>query len=759
MSVGNLLELFLDPLALLGVGIPFLWTVKDLNQLNSRFRQQEEALKSLNANLSSLSKDTTPDTILAAAKNNPHLAARLVRVAYHNRELPNASMDPLLAPLVEETSSWLTPLRTRPNLMMLAGLVVTLIGLTLSISSLELNSEQMTAESLSASLPNVLNNMGGAFVGSLMGVVFAIVTGWLLSKLVQRQQAYLGALAEFAHSTVAPLLIRPRFDEQVDRLTRAIDASSHMYDRVREGITESTTQFAKLLDSAGALVADQLKELKSSAEQVYGSLAQVSTNVQASAEALQGSSRDLQGYHNDLKHAHTELERMFKRSQEDLDRRSQELLDQMNDMQRGYGLSAQEVMGRIQSTAERLDLVHQGLQTTAERIDHNTERVTLGVDGSFKSLHGLLDTTLSAHQREMNDVSTKLSGFTSTLTQVIDVNRDLQRISEQVQKAEDQRATAVITAMSETGLSVSNTVQVLSERMGEQQRAFTTATNQLSERIGQEITSLAQAVQAQPDQFTAMLAALREGLQETLLGLAEALHQETASLNDVLVRQGPMFEGLLAKTSSAQSQALADHTAAAAAQLDALQRVIAEQGPVFAAATAAQSQGVQHALRPLQELPGLIATAQSQIDALRTVLQDQTKHVTTLIDAQSSAQQDVHAALRSEIQALGATVGAQPQQFQQLLSTHQAELGEHRRQWTEQFTAQPQHISQALQEPIERSQVAVQSLLEPLQAVQHSLSRVEESLNGGVQRLELAIARSLTATRPLDVTPAETSVS
>lgn len=753
MNPGDTSKLLFDLLVYAGLGTLFLWTLWDIYRLSKKFQQQEQALTALKTKLGTLTSDAPPESVFAVVRNEPSLAAKLVKVAYHNRELPNASMDPLLAPMVEETSSWLTPLRTRPNLMMLAGLVVTLLGLTRSLANLGLDSTEMTVEKLSASLPKVLDSMGGAFVGSLGGVILAIVTGWLLSSMVQRQQYYLGGLADFAHTTVAPLLIRPRFDEQVERLTKAIDASSHMYDKVREGITESTAQFAKLLDSAGTLVADQLKELRSSAEQVYGSLAQVSTNVQASAEALQGSSRDLQGYHNDLKHAHTELERMFKRSQEDLDRRSQELLDQMNDMQRAYGLSAQEVMGRIQSTAERLDLVHHGLQNTAERIDHNTERVTIGVDGAFKSLHGLLDTTLSAHQREMNDVSTKLSGFTSTLTQVIDVNRDLQRISEQVQKAEDERAAAVITAMAETSMSVSSTVQVLSERMGEQQQAFTAATNQLAERVGQEIVSVAQAVQAQPDQFTAMLGALREGLQETLLGLAEALHQETASLGSTLAQQGTTFERLILDMSSAQRQALADQAVAAAAQLEAVQRVIAEQGPAFASATATQSEGLQSALQPLQVLPDLITAAQGQLDTLRAALHDQGAQVAALLDTQRAAQQDVHAALRSEIQSLGAVVGAQPQQFRELLNVHVAELGEQRRQWTDHLNAQPQQLIQALQEPLERSHAAVQHLLEPLEAVRQGLTRVEDSLNGSVKRVELAIASGLAGAAPLSAEP------
>lgn len=755
MNLGEFIRLLLEPTALL-ISAFGVFTLVQLLALRGRFQREERSLIELQDKLDKFRRDVAPDVVRLAAENNPSLAARLVRSAERTRELPNASMDPLLAPLVEDTTTWLTPLRIRPNLLMLAGLVATLLGLTFAISGLELSN--VTAETLSDSLPTALSHMGGAFVGSLVGVFWSVLVSVVLSQVVQRQQQYLRRLADFAHSTVAPLLIRPRFDEQVDRLTRAIGESSVMYDRVRKGIDDSTAQFGALLKQAGSIVAEQLAELKSSAEQVYGSLAEVSVNVQGSAQALQESSRDLQGYHHDLKHAHTELEGMFRRSQDDLDKRSASLLEQMNSMQAEYGRSAQEVMAHVQSATQRLDQVNEQLRVSAERIDHNTDRVSASVDGAFSNLHGLLDGSLSAHQREMADVSSKLGGVSAALTQVVDVNRDLQRISEGVQAAEDRRAAAVVEAMEATRQSVSSSVQNLAQHMTDQQAGFTAATTHLSERVGAQISRLTEGVLAQPEQFTVLLSHMRDSLQETLVGLAEALQQETEALAETLRGQTPVFERLLQESATAQRQGVAEQTAAIQAQLGAIEQVIRAQETHLQGMLGAQGEALSEHLRPLQELPGLLTATRDHVTALRDAVQGHPGVLAQTLSQHAQAiEQHVQPLLQlpdhlrtlgDRTEVLAGAVDAQPGQVQALLDAHaqvQKQLSEsvssRLAALTIAMVEQPTRIQSLLDAHQGQAGAQLETLMRPLERATGTLQQLETGLGRSLLRLEQGLTR------------------
>ncbi len=782
MGTGSLF-IWVIGLSLLGITF-WIWTL--LGTLQRRFSAEQAALAATEQVFERFDAQTDPDEVLRAAKDSPGLAATLVEGAYRTRELPNASMEPLLSPLVEETTSWLTPLRGSSNLLMLLGLIATLVGLTLTISSLRLDG--VDAETLSGALPEALSHMGTAFVGSLAGVFGAVVLNWKVTACVRQQQQLVRQVASFAFTVVAPIMIRPRMDAQVEQLTRAITDSSEMYKQVRQGIDESTDKFGELLERAGTIIAGQLTQLQESAKEVYGTLEKVSGDVKTSADALQDSSRDLNIYHGELRNAHTELEKMFKRSQDDLDRRSDELLSRMNEMQAEYGQSAQHILGGVLTAVTRLDGVHDQIGKATERFEQGGEQIVGSVGSAFSNLHGMLDATLSEHKREMTTVSDKLNAFTQSLTQIVDVNRDLQRISEGVQLAENQRAAAVVTAMETTQKSVSGSVQNLVQGMLDQHTSFRDATSHLSERVGLEIGRVTETLLAQPEQFTALLYAHREQTEELQISLAEAFQHAIEALGSQVREQPNVIRALLADAAAAQRQAAAEQGLETHKQLgelgahtrELLQQTVAEQGEQLRSLVSDQQAGVKSQLGELGELfssssgrfesllheqQTLQMTShqklQDYVGALASDLANQPRHFEALLgeqnttntqladllaqqaqqaqeslERQTSAQVQLLQDLSRQLEPLTVALGAQPQQFEALLKTQSAAAAQVGETAAQHLVSVRELLAQQVSQAGESLERQTSAQLQLLQDLSRQLEPLTAALGAHPQQFE-----------------------
>lgn len=702
-------------------------------QVDRRFRQEKSVLGDLQPAFRGFTAATDPDEVRRAAQGRVGLATQLVEGAYDIRELPNASMEPLIGAVVEETSSWLTPLRSTPNLLMLIGLVVTLLGLTLTVSNLQvMNSDgEVTADTLTRVLPTALSHMGTAFVGSLAGVFWSAVLNVRLAGAVRSQQEYLKDLALFAHTRVAPVLVRPRFDEQVEQLTKAITASSAMYREVRAGIDESTGKFSALLDRAGGIIESQLKQLQDSAQEVYGTLVTVSGDVTAGARALQESSRDLNAYHGELKNAHTELEGMFRRSQDDLDRRAGALLEKMQDMQTDYGVSTQQVMGGVMKSVERLDDLHARIGLAAQRFEEGGTQVTGAVHAAFTGLHGMLDATLTDHAREMATVGEKLGAFTTTFADVVDINRDLRRISERVQAAEDARAAAVQQAMDATGQSVNASVQLLAQHLADQGTGFRTATEHLGGTLDARLSEVTGILAAQPEQFGVLMDAHRAQVEDLQVSLADAFMQATESLS-TLVREQPLVTQTITE-------------AAAAAQLQALREQAATQGATYQALL----EQTRAALELAMNRQGEAGVSQQR------ALHEQLLQLNATLERQSGLYRDLMRAQDATSGQLGEAMGRQIETLQRMLDRQQE-------QGAALLAAQASSPLEALIREVLtalRSQAAADESgsLKDLRPVVNGLERLHGEVSRGLLRLEQQLGRRPVPARPLE--PAESGIS
>ncbi|GEM46959.1 hypothetical protein [Deinococcus cellulosilyticus] len=417
-----------------------VWYGVQIWQVNARLDHERQTAEELGKALNRYSRfegqGLSSAEAMEVAKDSA-LIHKLAKMAERQRSLPTAEIDTMLTPIAEEVQSWLTPLRSAPNLLMLGGLVITLIGLGQTIGNLPVR--EANVEQLTAALPEALSEMKGAFYGSMFGVGCALLLGFMFSYTLRKSQQLLTVLSNVGHSYLAPLILLPRIEKQVEILQNAITETRDFFKELSQQMQKVTQDFGKEIGAAGKVMKDSLIELKSSAKDVHDQLKQVSENVITAANELAKGTQEFRGLHTELQNAHTSLENMFVRSQSELDRRASEHLQQLQDMQTNFGKSSQNILSHLLVTSEGMGQLTQNMDATRKELETSSERIAQKVQGSFEGLHGMLDTTLTAHQREMGQVGQHLQAMTTRIETLSDRSMDVLQLSEHIQEQEKLR--------------------------------------------------------------------------------------------------------------------------------------------------------------------------------------------------------------------------------------------------------------------------------------------------------------------------------
>lgn len=453
---------FFGILVLLGLSI---WYLVQILQVNARLDQERKTAEDLGKALNRYSRfegqGLSSAEAMEVAKDKA-LIHKLAKMAERQRSLSTAEIDTMLTPLAEEVQSWLTPLRSAPNLLMLGGLVITLIGLGQTIGNLPV--KEANVELLTAALPEALSEMKGAFYGSMFGVGCALVLGFMLSYTLRKSQHLLTALSDVGHAYLAPLILLPRIEKQVEILQNAITETRDFFKDLTQQMHKVTQDFGKEIGEAGKVMKDSLTELKSSAKDVHDQLKQVSENVIVAANELARGTQEFRGLHTELQNAHTSLENMFVRSQSDLDRRAAEHLKELQEMQKNFGSSTQSILVQLIGTSNQLENLSANMDRTRQQLETSSEKVAGKVQGSFEGLHDMLHGTLSAHDTEITRVSQHLQAMTSRIEDLSKSSLDVLHLSADMQAQERHRHDELLKALGTQNQSLSALQHTLEEQ-------------------------------------------------------------------------------------------------------------------------------------------------------------------------------------------------------------------------------------------------------------------------------------------------------
>lgn len=538
--------------------LPFaylIYAVVRLVQLRGQVKGELAAIGQLKERIESKGKlegqgFTDADKAFSKA-NKDRYAHRLALSAHEGRALPSTSIDALLQPLAEDLSSKLTPWRTLPNLMMLSGLIVTLVGLTLTLLTLPL--DNATAETLTSALPSALQQMGGAFVGSALGIFLAIVSGFFLSGVTRAQQNLLVQLAQIGHRQIAPLVLLPRIEQQVENLQRAIQESRVFFQDLSQQMKDVSTTFSTQLKDGGDMMRSSLELLSKSSEKIQASLErtthemtvavqQVSGSAQTFGDKMVEGSKYLTAMHSELRNAHTALESVFTRSQEGLDRRAEQHLVQLSEMQAGFGRSASEIMTHIMANSEKLEQVHAQMGSTDRSFSSAGERIASEVRSTFLGLHEMLEQTLGSHQREMGKVEDSLKTVEREMSRSSEQNARLEKVGDEVRQLEEDRVRAFVQALGQLSTVFDRQLSTLRQSLSaDLEKAHVTFLSQLEARHGVDV----QQAEFQKTAFMAELGSLRTAMTQDTQQLIGKLAQfQRHNLEHIPTYQEPLIRGL-----------------------------------------------------------------------------------------------------------------------------------------------------------------------------------------------------------------------
>ncbi|GGL18880.1 hypothetical protein [Deinococcus radiotolerans] len=330
--------------------------------------------------------DEIAEDALSAVKDFPAGSAvkQAVVAVTRARGLATPDVQAASAAVVAVSQADLASARNIPNLLMLAGLLGTVLGLAGSISTLvepiKTAAKATEPGALASALGNTMSVMQGAFGASLWGILLSLGTGVVYTLASRTQEAFQDQLTGFVHAELVPATFPKAITSQMERMGRYLRDAGNSFQEIHKRLQDVAGQLETVLGQAGDTLGQSLTQLAQTSTQietVFGSMDEsvrqltaglnqgVSDLVQAqesAATSLRSSSRELQGQ---LSEQATSITRL----QDAVTTQTATLLERVTTV--GDALS--RAGGRFEQAGE----VFQTEQSNyAARLDRNFEQLT-----------------------------------------------------------------------------------------------------------------------------------------------------------------------------------------------------------------------------------------------------------------------------------------------------------------------------------------------------------------------------------------------
>ena len=214
------------------------------------------------------------EEVLAVARSYPErsLIRRVVVAVTRARTLATPDTQAATEAVIQVAESRLGLVRNVPNLLMLAGLLGTVLGLAGSLSTLAPQlaaAAQATAPTqLARSLGDTMTAMQGAFGCSLWGILLSLLTSVIFSLVSKRQEAFQDEVAQFVHSELIPAVFPRTLTSQMDRMSRHLRDVSSGFKEIHTQFTAVAGQFETVMFTAGETLGQSLERLTETSSQV-----------------------------------------------------------------------------------------------------------------------------------------------------------------------------------------------------------------------------------------------------------------------------------------------------------------------------------------------------------------------------------------------------------------------------------------------------------------------------------------------------------
>jgi uncharacterized protein YukE len=326
---------------------------------------------------------------------------RMCEGVLNSRQMAQPDIEALLNLIGAREQLKLGAVRNAPNLLMLAGLLGTVLGLAASIGTLGPQVAQAAKASnplaLSESLGQTLGQMQGAFGSSLWGIFFSLLASMLLGAVSSARLSLVGELQDFALIDLIPKTFARSTEEQFERQIKMVKQNSNIFRQFDTTMNATLDRFNVLVNTSGESLEKTLTHLESMTQEVGGALEQVTAQVGTLGEQLREGAVA-------MSEAQDRATRTFGEARQNLETQLIGQAKNFTDLQERFGVTSIQIIERVDGVAERLNRTVEAFQDAAKNDTHEGRNLRDKLDERFGRLEQVLGSQIEVQHTSLEAV-------------------------------------------------------------------------------------------------------------------------------------------------------------------------------------------------------------------------------------------------------------------------------------------------------------------------------------------------------------------
>ncbi|MPY67747.1 hypothetical protein F8S09_13835, partial [Deinococcus sp. SDU3-2] len=430
---------------LLGIAVLFGFGVWQWWKAHTRLSRELAAARRLLG--STALKLSVNSAKVLLGKDHASLPGRLITAMVNHNGLAFARPADALEPALDEVGRINAAARTVPNLLLLAGLVTTVVGLIYTLVSLgpQIKGaiEAANPAEVSQALGMTLQEMSAAFAGTFWGVALALVLQGLNAWSGIRAGQLSGEL-DAVSTQFAPLVYPAGTEKQLQSLQDLVSRTEEFLSQTHTAIVKTSEDFARVLTQAGSVIEASLKTLQSTSQEVAVALKTASGDVKVSSDRLNKAVETMQQHRQDYRNIYSQFNDMFTQSMAALREHSDSQLGEIRTLQANFDKSGAQIIERLLDVGSTLHSVGDQLAFSQGEYAGSTEMIAGTIRDGFVDLYSNIGSTLSRYTTEVNTVGQHFETLSKQLEGTAQASQHLQRAliakdDAEVTRARDQQ--------------------------------------------------------------------------------------------------------------------------------------------------------------------------------------------------------------------------------------------------------------------------------------------------------------------------------
>lgn len=277
----------------------------------------------------------------------------------------------------------LSSARNIPNLLMLAGLLGTVMGLAGSIGTLVTpirNAARATEPGeLADALASTMSVMQGAFGASLWGILLSLGTGVAFALAARAQETFEDELNAFVHAELVPATFPRAITSQMERMGRYLRDAGNSFQDIHKRLQDVAVQLESVLGKAGDTLGQSLTQLSDTSVQIEQVFGQMDTSVK---ELTVGLSRGV----SDLVQAQESAASSLRTSSTELQQNLAQQATTVSRLQDTVQTTTSELLKQITRVGDQLGRASNSFEESGQTFRTEQSNYAARLDHSFSEL-------------------------------------------------------------------------------------------------------------------------------------------------------------------------------------------------------------------------------------------------------------------------------------------------------------------------------------------------------------------------------------